>query len=580
MTDKRWRVFRKVVEPTPAARKDAGRRQERDRLPVDWAVPMSGPASAGKFWAFFPTTFETTLSGILNAPWKTNPDRENLLRGDFNEFLIGVAAGLVVDNLPQVSSADDPGRHLDRMPARGREARVWADRDITVEVYRLAAARESLPNQRGELDLPAKLRLHPERVPLEALELWSSFDFRPHSWVHASVETRERRPRAERLLEAAQGHRDDGLSPIATYREWLEALASPRTAEASAAALKVAELLKDRLSPIDFDEVRSASIVLTTDGRLVVPDPHRTFIGGKPDIDDTTEVDPAVVGDPFAERALRDVFGVADVDNSAEFGAYVTTADQSADYWNELWQRATRLPVEQALAVLTERFPPGAVQVRTVDGTFRPLRSTLLAGAVADTDGPDAFLTIDEGWHAETLELLRALGASDIPHPDRAGLDEAPEWYDDYLDYVRDAFESEGMTLRGNAIESDLSAIPTHLEVLAELSDEVRARLTSELLRLPTTQNEWTWRAIGAIHHDTVEVMSPGAWMLVQHGTLVTTQGLRPVLGTVSPALAEFGRLLPVSRLSAEVTSVLDLPREIADCPPAVLRASARAIDA
>ena len=82
--DQLWQVFRKVVEPTPEARKDAGARAERDRLPIDWAVPTTGPSGIGKFWAFFPTTFETTLSGILNAPWKTNPDRENLLVGPFN----------------------------------------------------------------------------------------------------------------------------------------------------------------------------------------------------------------------------------------------------------------------------------------------------------------------------------------------------------------------------------------------------------------------------------------------------------------------------------------------------------------
>jgi len=572
--DQRWRVFRKVVEPTAEARKDAGRRQERDRLPVDWAVPMSGPASVGKFWAFFPTTFETTLSGILNAPWKTNPDRENLLRGDFNEFLIDVAAALVVNNLDQVSSADDPGRHLDRMPARGREARAWADRRITEEVYRLASTRESLPNQRGELDLPANLRLHPERVPKEALELWSSFDFRPHRWVHPSVETRERRPRVERLLEAAREGRDDDVPPIATYREWLEALASPSTAEASAAALKVSELLKDQLSPIDFEEIRLASIVLTTSGVLVPPDPNRAFIGGQPDIDDTAEVDPAVLADPFADRALRNVFLVADVDQSAEFGAYLATGEDSTEYWNEVWKRATRLPVEQAHAVLVRRFTPGRIRVRTLDGTFRPLGSTLLAGPIAYGDGTDDFLTIDENWHAENLKLLRALGASDVPHADRSRFDDPPLWFDDYVGHVRSVFGAAGITLRGNSLDPDLSAIPSHLEVLPDLSDEVGARLTSELLRLSTTQSSWTWRATGPVQLDTVEVMSPSAWMVKLYGTLMTTQGLQSVGRAVSPALAEFGRLLPVTRLSAEATSILALPQEVAGCPKATLTAS------
>jgi superfamily II DNA or RNA helicase len=571
--DRRWRVFRKVVEPTPEARKDAGRRQERDRLPVDWAVPLSGPASVGKFWAFFPTTFETTLSGILNAPWKTNPDRENLLRGDFNVFLLDVAAALVVDNLQQVSSVDDPGRHLDRMPARGREARAWADGRITEEVYRLAAARESLPNQRGELDYPANLRLHPERVPKEALDLWSSFDFRPHQWVHRAVETRERRPRVERLLEASREGRSDELSPVATFREWLEALAGAADAEASAAALTVAELLKEQLSPIDFEEVRSAAIVLTTSGQLVPPDPNRVFVGGRPDIDETREVDPAVLEDPFAERSLRSVFRVGDVDKSAEFAAYVATGDDSPEYWTQVWQRAKRVSVDQARTVLVGRFTPGHIPVRTMDGTFRALRSTLLAGPVATTGDTDAFLTIDETWHADNLELLRELGACDVPHADREGFDDRPEWFDNYVEHVRSEFHAAGMSVRGN-LESDLTAIPSHLELLGNLSDEVGARLTHELLRFSTTQSVWTWRVSGAVHLDTVEVESPSAWMIQRHGTLMTTRGLRPAAGAVSPVLAEYGRLLPVSRLSNEATAVLALPHEVARCSLSILAAS------
>jgi superfamily II DNA or RNA helicase len=563
-SDRQWRVFRKVVAPTPEARKDAGRRQERDRLPLDWAVPLSGPSTVGKFWAFFPTTFETTLSGILNAPWKTNPDRENLLRGAFNEFLLDEAATLVVDNLQQVSSVDDPGRHLDRMPARGREARAWADRRITEEVYRLAAARESLPNQRGDLDYPANLRLHPEHAPTEALDLWSSFDFRPHQWVHRSVETRERRPRVERLLEAARDDRVDELSPIATFREWLEALANSANAEASAAALQVADLLKNQLSPIDFTEVRSAAIVLTASGQLVPPDPNRVFVGGRPDLADTFEVEPVVLENPFAERALREVFGIGDVDKSAEFGAYVATGADDPDYWTQIWQRAQRVSVDQAHGVLTSRFVPGHIYVRTIDGEFRPLRRTLLAGPVATPSEDDACLTIDETWHGDTLELLRALGAGDVPKADRAGFDDPPQWLDEYVEHARSEFTRAGISVRGS-VEADRSAIPSHLELLDTLSDETAARLTHELLRLSTTQSEWTWRTVGP---DTVEVESPSAWWIGRKGTLMTTRGLRPVSSTVSPVLAEYGRLLPVSRLSVEATSVLDLPNRVEKCSP------------
>jgi len=569
--DQTWRVFRKVVEPTPEARQDAGARAERDRLPVDWAVPMTGPSSIGKFWAFFPTTFETTLSGILNAPWKTNPDRENLLVGDFNKFLLDVAAQLVVDNLQRVSSVDDPGKHLDRMPARGREARGWADRQITEQVYRLAAKRESLPDQRGELEFPNRLRLHPERLSKEALDLWTSFDFRPHRWVHSSAETRERRPRVERLLEAAKGQ-DTQNPSIATHRQWLEALAAPGSVEASAAALCVAELLRDQLSPMDFADVRCARILLSTSGELVAPNSDRVFIGGRPDLDNTWEVEPALLEDGFAERAIRDTFHIVNVDRSAEFSAFLANEADKPNFWTDVWERAHQIPIDQAKETLARHFTPGLINVRALDGEFRPLGRVLLAGPIVDAVGSDPQHTIDEGWHSHTLDLLRALGATDIPHPDRNGFDLQPQWHDDYVENVREQARAAGRALRSNStLESDQSAIPSHLEILEDLTPESRSRLTAELLRLPSTQALWTWRQGAGGPDNSFTVASPAAWAVSRSGLLETTRGLTPISDSVSADLQQFGRLLPVSRLSPEVTGILNLPSRLEDCAAAVL---------
>ena len=75
----RWRLFKAVHRPSGEARKDGGTIAARETVPVWWAVPLGGRTSPGRFWAFFPTTQETTLSGIVNAPWKTNADRQGLL---------------------------------------------------------------------------------------------------------------------------------------------------------------------------------------------------------------------------------------------------------------------------------------------------------------------------------------------------------------------------------------------------------------------------------------------------------------------------------------------------------------------
>src|SRR5207253_188310 len=98
-----WKVFSTKYRPSAAARRDAGELADRRELPVIWAVPVQGRQLRGQFWAFFPTEYRTTLSGITNAPWKTNEDRQNLLTGDFNNELLFVVARLVVDNLSHLT---------------------------------------------------------------------------------------------------------------------------------------------------------------------------------------------------------------------------------------------------------------------------------------------------------------------------------------------------------------------------------------------------------------------------------------------------------------------------------------------
>ena len=136
-----WRLFNVDHHPSKEALDDAGEIARRDTVPVIWAVPDEAGRGRGRsrFWAFFPTTNETTLTGIINAPWKTNEDRQNLLEGPFNEELLDVVAELVVDNLPNLLTPEDPGRLFDILPARGREASTWADTRITAAIYRIVA---------------------------------------------------------------------------------------------------------------------------------------------------------------------------------------------------------------------------------------------------------------------------------------------------------------------------------------------------------------------------------------------------------------------------------------------------------
>ena len=75
------RRSRRSIDPARERSEDAGELAHRDAISVWWAVPMQGRAAVGRFWAFFPTEDRTTLSGIVNAPWKMGDDRRNLCRG-------------------------------------------------------------------------------------------------------------------------------------------------------------------------------------------------------------------------------------------------------------------------------------------------------------------------------------------------------------------------------------------------------------------------------------------------------------------------------------------------------------------
>ena len=77
------------------------------------------PKGVGTFWAYLPTSSGTTLSGIVNAPWKLADDRESLLAGPFNdEILTQVLPRLVGDALPGLHRHYRPILVLDVLPAR------------------------------------------------------------------------------------------------------------------------------------------------------------------------------------------------------------------------------------------------------------------------------------------------------------------------------------------------------------------------------------------------------------------------------------------------------------------------------
>lgn len=82
-----WKLFERTHPLSSDAKADRRPGDAREKVPVSWAAPVDRLDRPGKFWSFFPTNTASLVPGILNAPWKTNEDRQNLLAGRYNEEL-------------------------------------------------------------------------------------------------------------------------------------------------------------------------------------------------------------------------------------------------------------------------------------------------------------------------------------------------------------------------------------------------------------------------------------------------------------------------------------------------------------
>ena len=211
----RWMLTKTIHQLSDDAKSDSRSLDNAEEVPISWAVPIVRRTETGRFWAFFPTMTVNTLSGILNAPWKTNEDRQNLLPGVYNDELIDAAAALVADALPKLSTPDDLARHLDALPrleGAGRHANRLRDR-----LYSDLHGREIVPDATGELKKLLDVSYPTREFTLGVL---------PYSppnkhWVYEGVLRRNLMPRLDYLYSREIGDGSAQL-PRASVSECLE----------------------------------------------------------------------------------------------------------------------------------------------------------------------------------------------------------------------------------------------------------------------------------------------------------------------------------------------------------------------
>ena len=275
----RWMLTKTIHQLSPDARSDSRSLDNANEVPISWAAPVDRLNDPGKFWAFFPTMTTSLLSGILNAPWKTNEDRQNLLPGVYNDELIDAAAEMVAKALPQLSTTGDPARHWDALPRREEAGDSAHSERLRTRLYTILQNREVVPDQNGdmremqEISYPPRELTDSRAIDLAPLERWAEHDGRPSNWLHHSTLTRNRLARIDRLYQPRR--------PVASIAQWLMALAENAESEetrlqASMSAIQTAALIPESIRG-NHDQL--GKIVFTVDGTWVAPNPDTVFLG-------------------------------------------------------------------------------------------------------------------------------------------------------------------------------------------------------------------------------------------------------------------------------------------------------------
>lgn len=562
-----WRLLQTSHEPSEAAKRDAGELSKRKRLPLLWALPVQ-ERRLGQFWAFFPLADHTTLWGVVNAPWKTNDDRTNLIEGKFNEELLSVLADLVAQNLATIRDDRDPGWHLDVMPARGKETRSWADEVVTPLVYKRAATLPSLPDQLGQLRAPLDLHLHPEGIPQEVLRVWAEQPGRPENWCHYSVETRDRRPRAERLFELAGQHPSD-------LGDWLAALSDRARPETFRSCVRVAAALV-LAKPELKEEVAKCWILLDESGDVAQPLSGSLFLPASEERVSQSPVPllhPALAKDTTLSEDLA-TLGVVTVTPELELKFLLKTGIQGwrDEQWELFW-RLVRRTGEGASSIIIEGLKNRAgeaahrtrLKVRTVGGQFKPLFCTLIPGPIVPGDqSRDSTIAIDTTYHRTEMATLATLGASTAPVA-HLGISEG-SFFDEYRQACVTAYygalEVGSPQPHSDKLIFSKADFAGPIEPLMLLSPEGRVAFTEALMNAQGDLSDWTMQHETQHRYPKQLCQNPIVFAITKYGLLNTSLGARrlSLCAAAEGPLTLLKDVIPIATCSIDLARNLGLP--------------------
>ena len=540
----RWRCWERTHTLSTAARQDSRTLDDAGDVRIAWAAPLGALSESGRFWAFFPTQTASLLAGILNAPWKTNEDRQNLLAGPYNDELIDAAARMVADELPSLMTPEDPAKHLDALPRREDGGDGTHSIRLRQSLFSALYGRAIVPDQDGSLRVAAEVNYAPEeltspRVVQEPLDRWQSCDHRPKDWAHHAVLTRNRLAKLNHLFEEEH-------APRASLSEWLLALRDewPEGAliQAAKAAIRVAALLPP---PARKEPEHLGGIVVTQRGHWRSPNRTTLFLPRLPLSAGDNGMSDSLVHVDLAsdERVTTDLrqLGLQEISSESAFRAAVSElVDEDAPmgelrldrsfhieslpdaWWQQFWQRSRTVDVDRATSML--KGVENRLRVQTMSGDWQATHSVLLPGAIVPDDrSRDGNVAVDIDFHSDDIDLLRGLGVAD--QPSERDLSSEP-WFDAFLLICRKNYKSRD--LPKNPQERLLEFTSTRgtgpLQVLTLLSDDGNSRYVDALLGVEASYRAWHMRHRTKDYPE-ARYGSPTLWMIAKHGRIRCAEG-------------------------------------------------------
>lgn len=565
-----WQVFSLHHEPSESAKAEAGHLSARNDMTVTWAVPRKRRNRRGQLWTFFPTTSETSLTGIVNAPFKMNEDRHNVLAGLYNkEILTRTLPRAVAGALPSLFDPGDPGSVLELLPARGKEAQSWADETLNQPVMEAVAMSRSMPDMASEprlldeLCVPG-LAAHGEDQPL--VKEWYTLAAGQGitDWIHPScINHKDRNATLVRLL---------GIRNLARkhVQEWLEALADPDDFDALESVLGLAVKIK-KSYPDHLVPMHQSRIILDASGELrrpIITEMSLPLGTASEEKGNKAVIHPGFVAHGRSRRLLMDL-GFNNMDAAGQLKRQLLIVAKNTDdaaAMESAW-RISRNVRERGhvVAVFTDVLPRNAILVRCSDGEWRQIDHVWLRdGLFPKGHVHDAELLVDEQFHRHDLDILRRLNVrqqlsaeirtGDAKHPTYAA------WADSVAKDLMNGLKEEGVPVGRHHVSFGQVNLTPGLERLREASTPVRARVTEALLGRPHYR---TSPNIGGNYVSAVDdVDQPDLWWIHQYGVLRTPYGLVPTKSCVGHVDGLPAEVLPAPA-DSRAHNLLRLPTTI-----------------